>query len=61
MLTSTETAVPYTAFKKAGFEVQFATENGKTPECDRKMLKGVTQKLLVRDSPSAQLLTDAHY
>ncbi|KAH7395461.1 class I glutamine amidotransferase-like protein [Cadophora sp. MPI-SDFR-AT-0126] len=42
----TETAVPYTAFKKAGFEVSFATENGKTPECDRKMLKGITQKLL---------------
>jgi putative intracellular protease/amidase len=47
----TETSVPYTAFKKAGFEVQFATENGKTPACDRKMLRGVTQKLLVRDHP----------
>jgi len=42
----TETAVPYTAFKKAGFEVQFATENGKAPQCDRKMLEGITQKLL---------------
>lgn len=42
----TETAVPYTEFKKAGFEVHFATENGKTPECDAKMLKGITQKLL---------------
>jgi putative intracellular protease/amidase len=42
-----EVAVPYTAFKEAGFEVQFATEEGKTPECDRKMLKGITQKLLV--------------
>jgi putative intracellular protease/amidase len=46
-----ETAVPYTAFKKAGFEVQFATENGKTPQCDQKMLKGITQKLLVRNHP----------
>jgi putative intracellular protease/amidase len=42
-----ETAVPYMAFKKAGFEIQFATENGKIPECDEKMLRGITQKLLV--------------
>jgi len=42
----TETSVPYTAFKKAGFEVQFVTENGKTPQCDQKLLKGITQKLL---------------
>jgi len=42
----TETAVPYAAFKKAGFEVQFATESGKTPECDKKLLEGLTQKLL---------------
>jgi putative intracellular protease/amidase len=42
-----ETAVPYAAFKLAGFEVQFATENGKAPECDKKMLRGITQKLLV--------------
>jgi hypothetical protein len=41
---------PYRAFKKAGFEVYFATENGKTPECDKKMLRGVTQKLLVSTS-----------
>lgn len=43
----TETAVPYTAFKNAGFEVDFATEKGQIPECDERMLKGVTQKLLV--------------
>ena len=42
-----ETAVPYTQFKRAGFYVQFATENGKAPECDRKLYQGVTQKLLV--------------
>ena len=42
-----ETAVPYAAFKKAGFEIQFVTENGKAPECDKKMLRGITQKLLV--------------
>jgi len=42
----TETSIPYTVFKKAGFEVHFATETGKTPECDKKMLRGITQKLL---------------
>jgi len=42
----TETAVPYKAFKNAGFDVQFATENGTIPECDKKMLEGITQKLL---------------
>ncbi|ORY60986.1 class I glutamine amidotransferase-like protein [Pseudomassariella vexata] len=42
----TETAVPYTAMKAAGFHVQFATENGKSPQCDKMMLEGVTQKLL---------------
>jgi putative intracellular protease/amidase len=46
-----ETAVPYGAFKKAGFDVQFATENGKAPECDKKMLRGITQKLLVSRIP----------
>ncbi|KAG4421303.1 hypothetical protein IFR04_005605 [Cadophora malorum] len=42
----TETAVPYSAFMKAGSDVSFATGNGQTPECDAKMLKGITQKLL---------------
>ncbi len=43
-----ETAVPYTAFKEAGFDVAFATESGKTPSCDSRMLEGITQKILVR-------------
>ncbi|KAI3337986.1 class I glutamine amidotransferase-like protein [Ustulina deusta] len=42
----TETAVPWAAFKTAGYEVSFATENGKVPQCDKKMVEGVTQKLL---------------
>ncbi|KAF5647855.1 C6 zink-finger PRO1A [Fusarium tjaetaba] len=42
----TETAVPYAAFKEAGFKVQFATEAGKTPQCDKRMMEGVTGKLL---------------
>lgn len=43
-----ETCVPYTAFKNAGFDVKFATEAGKSPECDSKMLEGLTQRFLVR-------------
>ncbi|KAI0018926.1 class I glutamine amidotransferase-like protein [Xylariomycetidae sp. FL0641] len=42
----TETAVPYTAFKQANYQISFATENGKSPRCDKKMLEGFTQKLL---------------
>ncbi|KAI1274971.1 class I glutamine amidotransferase-like protein [Xylaria sp. FL0933] len=42
----TETAVPWAAFKAAGYDVSFVTENGKVPRCDKKMVEGVTQKLL---------------
>lgn len=44
----TEVATPFTVFEQAGFEVSFATETGKVPECDERMLKGWTGKLLVR-------------
>lgn len=39
--------MPYTEFKKVGFEIDFVTEKGNMPECDAKMLTGMTQKLLV--------------
>jgi hypothetical protein len=42
------------ALKDAGFSVTIATENGKTPECDAKMLEGITQKLLVPRSNRKQ-------
>ncbi|KAI8287412.1 hypothetical protein K4K60_012507 [Colletotrichum sp. SAR11_57] len=42
----TEVAVPYQAFKDAAFDVNFATETGKTPRCDNRMLEGLSQKLL---------------
>ncbi|KZL72076.1 hypothetical protein CI238_00856 [Colletotrichum incanum] len=42
----TEVAVPYQAFKDAGFDVNFATETGKTPRCDSRLLEGISQKLL---------------
>ncbi|KAM3537849.1 hypothetical protein ARSEF1564_009237 [Beauveria bassiana] len=38
----TETAVPYTAFREAGFKVSFATEKGVSPLCDARMLEGIT-------------------
>lgn len=41
-----ETAVPYTMFKAIDYEVRFATEAGIAPRCDKKMLQGLTQKLL---------------
>ncbi|OAQ71099.2 DJ-1/PfpI family protein [Pochonia chlamydosporia 170] len=44
--SGTKTAVPFMAFKDAGFHVTVATENGKSPACDAKMLQGLTQKLL---------------
>ncbi|GAP91577.1 putative family protein [Rosellinia necatrix] len=42
----TETAVPWAAFKAAGYDISFVTESGKVPRCDKKMVEGVTQKLL---------------
>lgn len=42
----TETAMPWKVFRDAKFEVRFATEKGKQPECDPKMLGGWTGKLL---------------
>ena len=39
--------MPYAEFRKAGFEIDFVTENGNIPECESKMLTGMTQKLLV--------------
>jgi hypothetical protein len=42
-----ETAVAYTIFKEAGFEVQFATETGNAPKCDERMISGISGKLLV--------------
>lgn len=43
----TETALPWQAFEQAGYNIHFATENGKEPNCDERMLSGWTQKLLV--------------
>ena len=42
-----ETAVAYTVFKEAGFDVQFATETGNAPRCDERMISGISGKLLV--------------
>ena len=44
--TLLETAIPYKIFAEAGFDVHFATENGKSPRCDSKMLYGIVGALL---------------
>ncbi|EIW76429.1 class I glutamine amidotransferase-like protein [Coniophora puteana RWD-64-598 SS2] len=54
----TEVAIPYSVFKAAGFTVDFATETGKTPECDRKMLKGITGTLLGADAKAKAAYAD---
>jgi putative intracellular protease/amidase len=41
-----EVAVPYKIFIEAGFDVHFATEQGKSPRCDSKMLHGIVGALL---------------
>ncbi|MCJ1338659.1 hypothetical protein MMC09_003948 [Bachmanniomyces sp. S44760] len=50
----TETAVPFTAFKEAGFEISIATEKGKSSDADEKMLSGMTQKLLGANQAAVQ-------
>ncbi|KAJ9615786.1 hypothetical protein H2200_001863 [Cladophialophora chaetospira] len=42
----TETAIPWKVFKDAGFDITFATEHGKVPACDSRMLTGWTGALL---------------
>jgi putative intracellular protease/amidase len=41
-----ETAVPWQVFQTAGFDISFATEAGKSPVCDDKMLSGWTGAVL---------------
>ena len=50
----TETATPYTAFKNAGFDISFATENGTPPKCDSRMYEGWTGKLLGAPAPEVK-------
>ncbi|KAJ0161650.1 hypothetical protein CTA2_5859 [Colletotrichum tanaceti] len=46
----------YQAFKVAGFHVNFATETGKTPRCDSRMLEGLYQKLLPPSRPRRKVV-----
>jgi hypothetical protein len=43
-----EAATPFTVFEQAVFEVSYAAKEGKVPECDERMLRGWTGKLLIR-------------
>jgi putative intracellular protease/amidase len=47
-----ETAIPWQAFSTAGFNITFATENGKQPACDERMLSGITGMLLGAATPA---------
>jgi putative intracellular protease/amidase len=51
----TETAVPFDAFKNAGYEITVATQNGAVPACDSKMLTGWTQTFLGADKQTISL------
>lgn len=42
----TETVAAYDELKRAAFTVHFATATGAVPQCDSRMLRGWTQKLL---------------
>jgi putative intracellular protease/amidase len=46
--------VPWQVFTDAGFDCQFATESGKPPVCDEKMLSGWTGTLLGASSSAKQ-------
>ena len=52
----TETAVPFKHFTDCGygFAIDFVTEKGAVPGCDKKMLEGYTQKLLGADQSAIQ-------
>lgn len=55
---STETAIPFQTFIKAGFSVTFITENGKSPECDAKMITGWTAKMLGANQAAVDAYND---
>lgn len=54
----TEVSIPYTVFRDAGFTVDFATEAGKTPQCDKRMLEGITGTLVGADAQARAAYTD---
>ncbi|KAF2238923.1 class I glutamine amidotransferase-like protein [Viridothelium virens] len=54
----TETAVPFSEFKKAGWDITIFTENGSSPKCDKRMLEGWTQKLLGATQDAVSLYDD---
>ena len=49
-----ETAIPWSIFEKAGFDVQFATETGKQAACDSQMLTGTVGALLGAAKPARE-------
>ncbi|KAH7396993.1 class I glutamine amidotransferase-like protein [Phaeosphaeria sp. MPI-PUGE-AT-0046c] len=51
----TETAVPFSAFVAAGYDVTIATQLGAIPACDARMLTGWTQTFLGADKHTIAL------
>lgn len=45
----TEVAIPFSVFQNSGFDITFTTETGLSPQCDTKMLAGMTGTLLGAD------------
>lgn len=60
-----EAAIPCKIFNEAGFDVHFATEQGKSPRCDSKMLYGIIGALLganreAKAAYHAMITSDSH-
>ena len=51
----TETAVPFTTFQSANYSITIATQDGKVPKCDERMLSGWTQTFLGADKHTISL------
>ncbi|KAJ3315769.1 hypothetical protein HDU93_004608, partial [Gonapodya sp. JEL0774] len=48
----TETSIPWKAFHSANLDISFATETGKQPECDQRMLSGPLAALFGAAEPA---------
>lgn len=54
----TEVSIPVSVFKESGLTVHFATENGVSPRCDKKMIEGITGMLLGANAKAKKAYKD---
>ena len=54
---SIETAIPWSVFKASSFSITFATESGKPPQCDSRLLTGLSATLLGADAAAKKAYT----